>query len=177
METCKRYNKLIASYVDDTASREQRDTLEQHLTECPVCARATRELVRTRRLLTKLPPLHPSPGVFAAISDRLRESRTGWLERLWWSLRPADWRAPAAAAVLLLLCVGIGTLTLYGPGATPERPQQQIMVARTYSPPDRGIVELPPDDYVTSCVLIHESFDENRAFGTPDEAQFISYGP
>ena len=177
MDTCKRYKKLIASYVDDTASVEERETLERHLTECQACARATKELVRTRRLVAGLPPLHPPPRVLSAISARLRENHVGWLERLWWSFRPADWRAPAAATVLLLLCVGIGTFALYGPGTTPERPQQQVMVARAYSPPDRGIVELPPDDYVASCVLIHESFDENRVFGTPDEAQFVSYGP
>jgi anti-sigma factor RsiW len=179
MRICRQYKRLIAAYVDDTASPEERARLEEHLAECEACDRATRELVRTRRLVARLPALQPSPGLMSALSARLREKPIGWLERLWWTFRPADWRSPAATAAALILCIAVGlaTLHLHSPMSPPEQPQQQFMAAQTYSPLAETLTDLPADEYVRSCVLIHEGFDHNRAFGTPDEVQLVSYGP
>ncbi len=176
MKICKKHKSLIASYVDKTATAEERAALERHLAECEVCARATRELVRTRGLVTSLPALQPSPRLMSSISARLRETSVGWLERLWWSFRPADWRLPVVTAATLVLCIAVGINVLHSPAVSPNLPDKQFYVARTYSPPAETFVESPRDDYLTSCVLIHESFDHNRAFGTPDEVQFVSYG-
>ncbi len=177
MRICREYKRLIAAYVDDTAGPEERARLEEHLAECEACGRVTRELVRTRRLVAGLPALQPSPSLMSTLSARLRERPVGWLERLWWTFRPADWRLPAATATALVLSIAVGLATLHGPISPPEQPQQQSMVAQTYSAPAETLTELPADEYVRSCVLIHEGFDHNRAFGTPDEVQLVSYGP
>lgn len=176
MKICRRYKSLIASYVDETATKEERTALERHLGDCQACARATRELVRTRRLVAGLPSLQPSAKLMSSISARLRGTSVGWLERLWWTFRPGDWRVPAFTAATLILCIAVGVAVLNGPTASPHHPDKQFYVAQTYSPPAETVAEPARDDYVTSCVLIHESFDHNRAFGTPDEVQFVSYG-
>jgi anti-sigma factor RsiW len=175
MKICRRYKSLVASYVDGTATAEERAALDRHLRVCRACTRATRELVRTRRLVTGLPALKPSRRLMAAISSRLRERPVGWLERLWWSFRPADWRLPVTAAVLVV-CIAVGAVILHGPMGTPNRPDEQLYVAQPHARPPEIVSESPRDDYVTSCVLIHESFDHNRVFGTPDEVQVVSYG-
>lgn len=177
MKICRRYKSLIASHVDGTATADERATLDRHLSECHVCARATRELVRTRRLVASLPSLRPSARLMSAISARLRERPVGWLERLWWTFRPADWRMPAATAATLVLCIAVGVAILHNPTASPSRPGPQFYVtAPTDSQPAETVVESPRDDYVTSCVLVHESFDHNRLLGTPDEVRLVSYG-
>jgi anti-sigma factor RsiW len=177
MNACKRYRNLIASYVDGTATEEERASLQHHMGECRACGREVEELRRTRALLTDLPALRPPPRLAPAISARLRQERRRWLERLWWQVRPADWRLPAVATLLLILCVGAGLVALRPPATTPDYFEHQQRVATVYRPPAAAAIELPADDYLSSCVLIHENFDENRAFGPSDDVELVSYGP
>ncbi|HPQ70466.1 MAG TPA: protease complex subunit PrcB family protein [bacterium] len=72
--SCRELEPLLAEYVDDVLDDADRIKVEQHLAECPHCARAIEEL---RQLMPMLETLRPEPApevltdnIFAATTRR-----------------------------------------------------------------------------------------------------------
>ena len=132
--TCQ-LGHLDGAYVLGALSPEERLTFERHLSGCPTCSRAVRELAGLPGLLAQVPlDVVESPEADVPLPDTLlpslvREVRRGERRR-----RRVTWLAAAAAAVLV---GGGGTaaLVLHDDGGPATRPVATASApARTMTP-------------------------------------------
>jgi len=177
MDVCREYEKLMGACVDDTATPEERGRLDRHSESCPRCARAFRELKRTRELVVSLPPVKHSPRLLPAVCARLRAQRVSSAERLWWRAISHHMFQPTAVAAVLLLCIAVTGTAIYHGSALQPGADLTGQVAQMYPQPAVGGSLPAADDYVSYCVASHETFDRERAFGDPGGVQQCAYAP
>ncbi len=175
MAQCRHYRTLMGAYVDGTASEAERAALRRHLDECAECATMLRELRGVRRLVTGLPTLRPSAALRPALAARLRAQRVTWFDRVFGVLRPGELRLAVTVALLLVIAIGAGVVTMHGPGPMigPGVPTAEVTRPYVGSP-------APPaatDEYLQACALAHGTLDQDQAYWGADSVQLASYVP
>jgi anti-sigma factor RsiW len=176
MGHCAEYRKLIAAYVDGTAAPEESAALRGHMASCEACASETRELARVRMLVSGLPEVRPSPALRASLAARLRaQPRAGWFAHWFGGLTFAQLRAPAALALVLVLCIAVGLVVIHSTqhAGGPALPVTGSLQASTI--PAKGTPAAPADEYLTSCALTHQAFTQDQAFGRAETVQLAAY--
>ncbi|HJN16764.1 MAG TPA: zf-HC2 domain-containing protein [Armatimonadota bacterium] len=185
MDCPNRNTDLISAYVDGMATSTEKIALEKHMSECSACAREVRELVRTRDFVRGLPTLTPSPRLMPSISQKLREQKVGWLQRLFWTGGPANLRASVALAACLVVCATLGVVAVNHTGTVdahsvvelPEAsaPMAPIEHHDVYEPPATTLVDLPVDAYEGSCALTHAAYDRDETVWAVDSVMLASH--
>src|SRR5262249_40337465 len=101
---CERYRRYFDAYLDNELLVETNQDVLQHLTSCAGCARILEDRARTKQLVRDAVTREQAPPeLVAALRGRLRTERPSFFAR-----NTVRWMM-AAAAVLLLAIVGLGT--------------------------------------------------------------------
>ena len=112
--------KELSAYLDGEARGAART--QQHLLQCPECARVYRQLQDAQAFLQETPQEEVGPAFAARVMGAVREDAqpsTGWVKRYPWAL--------AASAAVVALCVGLAVFaTLEFEEARTPRSGQQI---------------------------------------------------
>jgi anti-sigma factor RsiW len=144
---CERFRDQMLDALQGAAPAE----LEEHVRACGACARELETLKKTSALLEEWPAPEVSPYFDSRLRARLREQAAAPLG--WWA-----WlRKPAlAAALTLLLAVGIGRLI---PGApepvaqSPVKTHPQVLVHTGSAVADLQTLDQNQDLYATFDLL------------------------
>ncbi len=118
---CKITEERIVAAAYGELAGEQVHELEQHLAGCPECRRERGQLLALKALAEADPLLEPDANLLARSRMRLDDALDAlpprrWYERLGQRMRnnfAGLWAAPAAAALLLLVGAGAGSLGGY----------------------------------------------------------------
>jgi hypothetical protein len=102
---CERYRRYFDAYLDNELLVETNQDVLQHLNSCAECTSILEDRVRTKQLVRDAVTREQAPPeLIAALRSRLRTERPSFF-----AFSTARWMM-AAAAVLLLAIVGVGTL-------------------------------------------------------------------
>lgn len=78
MTTCKGVHNLLAAYLENALSPEEKKLVEEHLTVCPSCRRDVADLKKTLDLLQNIEEVEPPPffeqRIMAAIREEQKQS-------------------------------------------------------------------------------------------------------
>jgi Putative zinc-finger len=103
--SCERYRRYFDAYLDNELLVETNQDVLQHLTSCTECIRILEDRARMKQLVRNaVKSEHAPPELVAALRNRVRTESPSFFAHntLRWTM--------AAAAVLLVAIVGIGTL-------------------------------------------------------------------
>jgi anti-sigma factor (TIGR02949 family) len=102
---CERYRRYFDAYLDNELLVETNQDVLQHLNSCPECARILEARSRTKQLVRDAVTKEQAPPeLVAALRNRLRTERPSFF-----AYNTVRWMM-AAAAVLLVAIVGVGSL-------------------------------------------------------------------
>lgn len=102
---CERYRRYFDAYLDNELLVETNQDVLQHLNSCAECARILEGRARTKQLVRDAVTKEQAPPeLVAALRSRLRTERPSFF-----AFNTVRWMM-AAAAVLLLAIVGVGSL-------------------------------------------------------------------
>src|SRR5215469_6422307 len=102
---CEKYRRYFDAYLDNELLVETNQDVLQHLHSCPECVRILEARARTKQLLRDAVRKEQAPPeLVAALRNRLRTERPSFF-----SYNTVRWMM-AAAAVLLVAIVGVGSL-------------------------------------------------------------------
>ena len=104
MEHCEEYLELISAAIDGQISPQARQTLNQHLAQCPGCRALYAAMAEDRAALNAVGESEPPEGFARAVMERVKaEPRTGVIPLF---RRPRVKKLLTTAACALL-CVGV----------------------------------------------------------------------
>ena len=104
MEHCEEYLELISTAIDGQISPQARQTLNQHLAQCPGCRALYAAMAEDRAALNAVGESEPPEGFARAVMERVKaEPRTGVIPLF---RRPRVKKLLTTAACALL-CVGV----------------------------------------------------------------------
>ncbi|HEQ60156.1 MAG TPA: hypothetical protein ENN74_00950, partial [Firmicutes bacterium] len=141
----------LSRYIEGELSPPEAQEVSRHLERCGRCREQMESLRRMLATLGRLPDLAPSAGFLARLDERIASRRTLWhrlAEGLSLGFLPLPARAAALAVVLL---VGVGVFWYSGQPSTPWRSsevhrlakEQRLPAASSPQPlssaPERGV--------------------------------------
>lgn len=106
--TCDEFSERITDYIEGETNRDDRATLDRHVSDCPLCARLLTDMRALTERLAHLPRIQPSAGFDFALRSRILMEMRGqrrWQRRVQAFLFSSASRtvlSMAAAAVLVL---------------------------------------------------------------------------
>ena len=104
MEHCEEYLELISAAIDGQISPQARQTLNQHLAQCPGCRALYAAMAEDRAALNAVGESEPPEGFARAVMERVKaEPRTGAIPLF----RRPQVKKLLATAACALLCVGV----------------------------------------------------------------------
>lgn len=102
---CRKVQQLLDAFAADELEAAQRQTIERHLAQCPVCRKEAQALRQTISLLGQFKEIIPPAVFLQELRQRMeKRQRRGILDRL----LPRPVFARVLAAVSCLLVVGFG---------------------------------------------------------------------
>ena len=172
---CERYRRHFDSYLDNELLVETNQDVLQHLNACTECTRILEGRARMKELVKNaVNTQNAPPELVAAVQARLHTERPGFF-----GLNIARWMM-AAAAVLLLAIVGIGSLQW---GRVIQFPGDDD-IFQTVSARVQDILRVGLVDHVQCVILAQQwkrfvSFDEMKANTRPSALgpEFIDLVP
>jgi len=105
MMNCRDVAKILAAYVEEIVSSEEKNLVENHLSSCQGCRKAFEELKRTVALVRALEPVESPPWFTQKIMARVRseqESRKSITQRMFY---PLHIKVPLEAFATVLIAV------------------------------------------------------------------------
>jgi len=103
---CREVQQFLDAFVADEVEAADRQTIEKHLTECPVCRKEGQALRRTISLLGQFKEMDPPAVFIQELRQRMEQrQRRGILDRL--SPRPVFARALAVVSCVLIAGFGV----------------------------------------------------------------------
>ena len=172
---CERYRRYFDSYLDNELLVETNQDVLQHLNSCTECTRILEGRARMKQLVKNAVTAQSAPPeLVTAVRAQLHTERPGFF-----GFNSARWMM-AAAAVLLVAIVGIGTLqwTRFAQFSGDDG------VFQTVSDRVQGILRVGLVDHVHCVILAQQwkrfvSFDEMKANTRPSALgpEFIDLVP
>jgi anti-sigma factor RsiW len=123
-------HELISPYVDGELDLVNGTEVERHLDDCEICAREYKGYVALRAGL-RGPDLYFNPA--KRLEDRVRSSIRAAHKQETGARRFSFWWATAAAALAILLIVGIFSIRWMNRSAANERMAQQVIASHIRS--------------------------------------------
>ena len=74
---CKEMLPLLSAFVDNELSQEEREKVEEHLKDCPLCRLALEEMTEASKSYRGIIPLIPPPNLQANVFARIRSQIEG----------------------------------------------------------------------------------------------------
>lgn len=120
---CQESRLYLTAYIDKALTPEERQNVEQHLSDCESCSTFLAVELKTKRLLwQRLSQPQVPPGLCVRIIQRIAGAKPAEARKRWrlslWLLRPAPILAMAGAFVLLFAL----TIFYAGPRSTEASP-------------------------------------------------------
>ena len=113
---CAEVGSWVSRKIDGELSEPEIKDFDDHIGQCPECAREYGLLALPHQLAAKIPPIAPSPFFYKKLSFRIEseaQSMAGW--QLFWRLERQ--MVPALAGITLALLCALAYLQLQGPKA------------------------------------------------------------
>ncbi len=137
---------LTGVYATNALPADERQQFELHLAECELCSQEVRELQATAARLAAASPAVVPPGLRSAVLadvartrqlPPLTPARGGTVASV--TTHPRWWRSPlaAVAAVLLVACVGLGSMFAAQRAALDDARREAVAIAEIAADPDR----------------------------------------
>jgi len=152
---CTRLEELINDFVDGRLLEADRQDVERHLEGCAACRRAVEQLRNLVDRAAALPKeITPSrdllPGIRrAAVGDGRQQASSAWM---WW--------AGLAASVLVVITVGITTMTFR------DRGGEVVQVAVTE-------FRAAEQEYLRAATLLADALEKQHGTLSPETAALI----
>lgn len=105
MMTCKDLEYMLAAYLEDLLSPEEKRLMEKHLLSCERCSKALEDLKKTEKLLRELGEIEPPPWFTQKTMSRVREEekrKRSIIQRLFY---PLHIKIPIQALATVLIAV------------------------------------------------------------------------
>jgi anti-sigma factor RsiW len=103
---CERMRAMLPSYAVGDGSSRDRHLVQDHIANCPACAKELRALERTGEMLSQA-GLDPSPDLWEAIRPSLTPRKAkGRLGRLGWWLSAHRLQSAVAAGIAVIAITG-----------------------------------------------------------------------
>jgi len=136
MINCKEIENNLPLYLDNSLSRVDKQTVEEHLKSCPQCAKAFAQLQKTEKLVNNLTEIDPPPWFKQKIMAKVREeSEKKNLVQKWFY--PLQIKIPVQILPqYLLLC---WPFTYTGQERASERGRAFISTGAGYGSPKKSI--------------------------------------
>ncbi len=117
---CENINEVLAAYLDEEVTPEERRRVKVHLASCDKCQEELRLLGTTREglrqaLRVKVAEVEPSPQAWNAVRQCIT-SRSSFWEQFSGILNRPVWRAVIPIVLVVVLAVGV----LWGTGILPQ---------------------------------------------------------
>ena len=103
---CKEFTTKHAAFIDDTLPGFQMAAMREHMGDCARCSRRDADVRRALFLLKNLPTVQVSDGFQDKLRARITAEGPAYQAKRSFQAMPVKW---AAAAVLLVAVVGVGT--------------------------------------------------------------------
>jgi hypothetical protein len=161
--SCDKYRRSFDAYLDNELLVETNQDVLQHLNSCTECARILEGRARTKQLVRDAVTKEEAPPeLVTALRSRLRSERPSFF-----AFNAVRWTM-AAAAVLLLAIVGVGSLQWVRTGQLGDNDG----VFPTLTVRVRELLRVGLNDHVHCAVLLQRwkqfvSFDEMKASTGP----------
>jgi len=144
MLNCQKAKELLSAYMDAELSEAQRELVQAHLAECPVCRQELARLERLWQTLAALPGVAPPADLAERVLAQLPRRQVPW------------WRSLALAASLLVGIMMGGSLGVnLHQGLYQTTPEPQLVVLEAFD-------EFPPASLGT-LVATYQMDEENGA--------------
>jgi putative zinc finger protein len=160
---CDKYRRSFDAYLDNELLVETNQDVLQHLNSCTECARILEGRARAKQLVRDAVTKEQAPPeLVTALRSRLRSERPSFF-----AFNAVRWTM-AAAAVLLLAIVGVGSLQLVRTGQLGDNDG----VFPTLTSRVRELLRVGVNDHVHCAILSQRwkqlvSFDEMKASTGP----------
>lgn len=108
--TCRRAKANLGRYLDGELFPREAVLLQEHLRECPACARESAKLAEIGGLLQDLATPPPPAGLARSILDGARLEPAPGARRNWlwvWRAWPPPMRFAAAGTAVAAVCAGL----------------------------------------------------------------------
>jgi hypothetical protein len=103
---CRKVQQFLDAFVADELDAPERQAIEEHLAECPLCQKEAQAIRRTLSLLGEFPELDPPPAFVQELRQRIESrQRPRILERL--LSRPVFARVLTAVTCVLIAGFGV----------------------------------------------------------------------
>ena len=101
---CRSVRKKLSAYQDKELFLDEQDRIHAHLQGCPACSKHYEELKHAWEFLRELPDIHPMPGFYLAVCQKIsRSDDRGLIPRL----RQAFQFLPSPLAMAAYLVIGL----------------------------------------------------------------------
>ena len=113
MKNCKEIENNLPLYLDNSLSRVDKQTVEEHLKSCPQCAKAFAQLQKTEKLVNDLTEVEPPPWFKRKIMAKVREeSEKKSLAQKWFY--PLRIKIPVQ--IFATVCIAVLAVYIYRAG-------------------------------------------------------------
>lgn len=113
MKNCKEIENNLPLYLDNSLSRVDKQTVEEHLKSCPQCAKAFVQLQKTEKLVNNLTEVEPPPWFKRKIMSKVREeSEKKSLAQKWFY--PLRIKIPVQ--IFATVCIAVLVVYIYRAG-------------------------------------------------------------
>lgn len=175
MSTAADLHTLTGAYAADALEPVEREEFEQHLQECADCRQEVAELRATTARLAGASFETPSPTLRARVLDEISRTRQvpptlgpragegGRTSRPWWQ-QPAS----LAAALLLVVSLGLGALAGVQWQRADKAEQRADVLASVLTDPDRVENDAPGVNGGSGTVVAADNVAVFRTRGLPE---------
>jgi anti-sigma factor RsiW len=165
---CTHLEELINDYVDGQLSEDEWHDVEQHLKGCAACRRSLEQLRglvdQAAALPKEIPPSRDLlPGIRRVVEAAgAPQARGAWM---WW--------ASLAASVLVVITVGITTMTFNDRGgeAAQVAPAPGAILSASHNVV--SAFHAAEQEYLRAAALLTEVLDKRRGTLTPETAALV----
>lgn len=159
---CAEVRAWLFRKIDGELSESEIRDFDDHIGQCPSCAREYGLLALPHRVASAIPPVTPSPFFYKKLSVHIAseaQGMAGW--QLFWRL--ARQMVPALAGITLALLSALAYLLLQGPKTDVYRDYEGVLI--TEEQPHRMLIGEQgdiTDASVLNAIAEHQSGFQNH---------------
>jgi hypothetical protein len=156
---CAEVRSWVSRKIDGELSEPEIKDFDEHIGQCPACAREYGLLALPHQIAAKIPPIDPSPFFYKKLSFRIEseaQGMAGW--QLFWRLERQ--MVPALAGITLALLCALAYLQLQGPKADIYQDYEGVLL--TEEQPHRMLIGEQGD--ITDAAVLNAIAERQSGF-------------